>query len=177
MLWWREVTLRRSIATVAISLLIAAPTTADARHGRKHARHYQYHAASIPNGATGIGPGGGQPPNEAGPLQPLIDFFQIGIASIWKGGRTSDGERVSPSEMACAHRTLPLGTVIRVTHARTKRSVQVTVRDRGPYARGKILDLTPAAASALGFERRAGIARVTVKMVSRERSRKPPIYD
>jgi rare lipoprotein A len=115
--------------------------------------------------------------SEVGPLQPIIDFFQIGVASIWAGGPTSDGKHVRPSDMACAHRTLPLGTVIRVTHERSKRSILVTVRDRGPYKRGKILDLTPAAASALGFDYHAGVARVTLNIVNRSRVRDQVIYD
>jgi rare lipoprotein A len=114
---------------------------------------------------------------ETSRLQSTIDFFQKGLASIWAGGPTSDGRRVRPNDMACAHRTLPIGTVIHVTHERTGKSILVTVRDRGPYKRGRILDLTPSAASALGFDRHAGVARVMLTIVRPRDAPAQVIYD
>ncbi len=61
---------------------------------------------------------------------------------------------------SAAHRTLPFGTRVRVTNSSNGRSVVVRINDRGPFVRGRIIDLTPAAASALGF---SGLARVTLQ--------------
>jgi len=66
--------------------------------------------------------------------------------------------------MTCAHRTLPFGTVIRVTDVETTKSVVVKVNDRGPYAKDRVVDLSLAAARKLGIVDR-GLARVTVEIV------------
>lgn len=89
---------------------------------------------------------------------------QIGIASIYgsKGGRTANGEQVSPRALTAAHKTLPFGTHVRVTNRRNGRSVIVRINDRGPFVRGRIIDLTPAGARALGF---SGLAPVTLQIV------------
>jgi rare lipoprotein A len=79
--------------------------------------------------------------------------------------------------MACAHRTLPLGTVVRVTDERTKKSILVIVQDRRPYKRGRILDLTPSAASALGFDQHASVARVMLNIVGSRHAPAQVIYD
>ena len=76
---------------------------------------------------------------------------QSGIASVYSGGRTANGERASPRQLTAAHRYLPFGTMVRVTSRATGRSVVVRINDRGPYVRGRVIDLTPAAASVLGF--------------------------
>jgi rare lipoprotein A len=76
---------------------------------------------------------------------------QSGIASVYAGGRTANGERASPKQLTAAHRSLPFGTLVRVTSRATGRSVVVRINDRGPYVRGRVIDLTPAAASVLGF--------------------------
>lgn len=114
---------------------------------------------------------------ETDPVQPIIDFFQKGLASIWAGGSASDGKHVRPTDMACAHRTLPLGTVVRVTDERTKKSILVIVRDRGPYKRGRVVDLTPRAASALGFGSHAGVARVVLNLLGPRHAPAQVIYD
>jgi rare lipoprotein A len=89
---------------------------------------------------------------------------QTGIASVYayKGGRTANGEHVSPQALTAAHKTLPFGTRVRVTNRRNGRSVIVRINDRGPFVRGRIIDLTPAGAHALGF---SGLAPVTVTIV------------
>lgn len=66
--------------------------------------------------------------------------------------------------MTAAHRTLPLGTVVRVTNLENHRSVQVRINDRGPYARGRILDLSAAAARNLGIKEQ-GVAEVRIETV------------
>ena len=87
---------------------------------------------------------------------------QSGIASIYSGGRTANGERADANGMTAAHKTLPFGTLVRVTHQRSGRSVIVRINDRGPFVAGRVIDVTPAAARALGF---SGLAPVTLDIV------------
>jgi rare lipoprotein A len=97
---------------------------------------------------------------------PLMALAQSGIASVYAydGGRTASGERASPGALTAAHRTLPFGTMVRVTNRSSGRSVVVRINDRGPFVQGRIIDLTPAAARALGF---SGLANVEVDVVGR----------
>jgi rare lipoprotein A len=94
---------------------------------------------------------------------------ESGLASVYaySGTKTSSGERASPSGLTAAHRTLPFGTMVRVTNDRTGRSVKVRINDRGPFRRGRVIDVTPAAASALGF---SDIAHVTLTVLGRSDS-------
>ncbi len=87
---------------------------------------------------------------------------ESGIASVYaySGQRTASGERAQPNGLTAAHRTLPFGTRVRVTNKRNGRSVVVRINDRGPFVRGRVIDLTPAAAQALGF---SGLASVSVQ--------------
>jgi rare lipoprotein A len=94
-----------------------------------------------------------------------ISQAQSGIASVYSGGRTANGERATASRLTAAHRSLPFGTLVRVTHRRTGRSVIVRINDRGPFIRGRVIDLTPAAARAIGF---SGLAPVTLAVVNRD---------
>lgn len=91
---------------------------------------------------------------------------QIGFASwygrAFAGRRTASGERFDPGALTAAHRTLPLGSAARVTHAETGKSVRVRVNDRGPYARGRIVDLSRRAAAKLGMLD-DGVAKVKVQ--------------
>ncbi|HTJ56690.1 MAG TPA: septal ring lytic transglycosylase RlpA family protein [Devosiaceae bacterium] len=90
------------------------------------------------------------------------EFRQCGIASWYgseSGHRTADGEHFDGSSMTAAHRSLPFGTMVRVVDLRTGRSVVVRVNDRGPYAKGRIIDLSRAAARRLGMN---GTARVCI---------------
>jgi rare lipoprotein A len=93
---------------------------------------------------------------------PITASAQTGIASIYSGGRTADGEHARASGYTAAHRSLPFGTMVRVTNQSTGRSVVVRINDRGPFVRGRIIDLMPAAAHALGF---SGLAHVNVTVV------------
>lgn len=77
----------------------------------------------------------------------------------FNGKKTASGERFNQNAMTAAHRTLPLGTVIKVTDQRTGKSVKVTINDRGPFAGGRIIDLSKGAATRLGF-----VARGTTKV-------------
>ena len=86
---------------------------------------------------------------------------ETGIASVYaySGGKTASGERANPGGFTAAHRTLKFGTQVRVTNRRNGRNVVVRINDRGPFVRGRVIDITPAAARALGF---SGLAPVTV---------------
>jgi rare lipoprotein A len=87
---------------------------------------------------------------------------QTGKASIYStGNRTASGARLNPSALTAAHRSLPFGTKVRVTNQRNGRSVTVTINDRGPFVRGRIIDVTPAGAQALGF---SGLTPVTINV-------------
>ncbi len=90
--------------------------------------------------------------------------FQSGIASVYSGGLTANGEHASAGGMTAAHRSLPFGTMVKVTNRDSGRSVVVRINDRGPFVRGRVIDLMPAAAHALGF---SGLAHVTLAVVRR----------
>ncbi len=95
---------------------------------------------------------------------PVIASAQTGIASIYSGGLTANGEHARASGLTAAHRTLPFGTMVRVTNQRSGRSVVVRINDRGPFIRGRVIDVTPAAAHVLGF---SGLAPVTLAVVGK----------
>ena len=94
----------------------------------------------------------------------MVASAQSGIASVYSGERTANGEYAHASGLTAAHRTLPFGTRVRVTNERTGRSVVVRINDRGPFVHGRIIDLTPAGARALGMD---GLAHVTLEVVGR----------
>ncbi|WP_408339078.1 septal ring lytic transglycosylase RlpA family protein [Paraburkholderia sp. RL17-337-BIB-A] len=104
----------------------------------------------------------------------ISDFEQTGRASWYgrgfHGRRTANGERYDMHAMTAAHRTLPLGSYVRVTNPATSRSVIVRINDRGPYARGRVIDLSMAAASALDM-RHAGTARVKIEGLTPQEAR------
>jgi rare lipoprotein A len=90
---------------------------------------------------------------------------QSGVASVYStesGHGTASGARLNPGALTAAHRSLPFGTKVRVTNSQNGRSVVVTINDRGPFVRGRVIDLTPAGAHALGF---SGLARVKLDIV------------
>jgi len=83
-------------------------------------------------------------------------------AHCWKARRKTRCERVDPSAMTAAHRSLPFNTRVKVTNKRNGRSAIVRINDRGPYRRGRIIDLTPAAAQSIGSN---GLAHVRVEQI------------
>ena len=95
---------------------------------------------------------------------PMTASAQEGIASVYSGERTANGEYANASGLTAAHRTLPFGTRVRVTNHQTGRSVVVRINDRGPFVAGRIIDLTPAGARALGMD---GLAHVSVDVVGK----------
>jgi rare lipoprotein A len=89
-----------------------------------------------------------------------------GIASIYdrsSGKKTASGEPLQEDAFTAAHPTLPFGTIVEVTNHRTGKTTLVRVNDRGPFVRGRIIDLTPAAAKSLGF---SGLTDVSLTIVS-----------
>lgn len=89
-------------------------------------------------------------------------YQQCGKASWYKlGGTTASGERSNPNGLTAAHRTLPFGTLVEVTNLANGKTVVVRINDRGPFAKGRVIDVTFAAAKELGFIRK-GITRVQV---------------
>jgi len=87
---------------------------------------------------------------------------ETGIASVYSvegGRRTASGRELNREALTAAHRTLPLGTKVKVTNKNNGNSVVVTINDRGPFVRGRIIDVSPGAARVLGF---SGLTHVTV---------------
>ena len=91
---------------------------------------------------------------------------RTGIASFYAdmftGREMADGTRMNPNADNAASRTLPLGTTAKVTNLATGQSAEVTIQDRGPYVKGRIIDLSPATAREIGLDRQDGIATVVV---------------
>jgi len=86
-----------------------------------------------------------------------------GVAAYYStdySGRTARGDRYDPTKFTAAHRSLPFGTRLRITDPRSQRSVVVVVNDRGPFSKGRVLDLSLAAAKALNMTGR-GLLNVT----------------
>jgi rare lipoprotein A len=90
---------------------------------------------------------------------------ESGIAATYsdKSGKTTSGEAFNPQNMTAAHRSLPFGTMVRVTNTQNGRSTVVRINDRGPFTRGRVIDVTPAAARALGF---SGLAPVKLSLAA-----------
>ena len=90
---------------------------------------------------------------------------ESGIASVYShvGNQTASGETAHPRALAGAHRTLAFGTKVEVTNKRNGRTVVVRIIDRGPFVRGRVIDLTPAAAQILDF---SGLTPVSITVVN-----------
>src|SRR5450759_4154565 len=152
---------RTALALFAATLLIGGSVTeASAKSHRHHHRHHHSHHASNSashswlNANAAIAPSSGS------------GHSLSGMASCYgneSGSKTASGQRFNQNALTAAHRSLPFGTKLRVTHG--GRSVVVTVNDRGPFVHGRVLDLSTAAASAVGLTS-AGVGRVTAEVVS-----------
>jgi rare lipoprotein A len=134
----------RQLGFFVLAASLALPfSAAEAKvHSRKH---HPQHASSH----TGSGTSG---------MASMYGSKRDGYA----GGRTASGERVHSGALTAAHRTLPFGTMVRVTNRRNNKSVVVRINDRGPFVRGRVIDLTPAGAQAIGM---SGLAPVTLAVV------------
>lgn len=95
---------------------------------------------------------------------------RFGVASFYAneffGKRMADGARMNPDSNNAASRTLPLGTVARVTGVASGKSAIVKIEDRGPYVRGRIVDLSPSTARKIGITQRMGVAEVIVAPIA-----------
>jgi rare lipoprotein A len=108
-----------------------------------------------------------------GAASPQIDRSgkaRIGTASFYArmftGRKMANGNIMSPTVNNAASRTLPLGTIARVTNLQTGKSAVITIQDRGPYVGRRLVDLSPATARLIGITERAGLARVEVAPIS-----------
>lgn len=139
------------------------PHMAAAAHAHHHvARHHPEHHLPLHHHPAHLHPVHLVRPHEdATPTTGLASWYD----PRQRGQITASGDLFDPDRLTAAHRSLPLGTRIRVTRAGTSQSVIVVVNDRGPYVRGRVVDLSPAAAHAL-HARSGEIMPVTVEIVS-----------
>jgi rare lipoprotein A len=132
-------------------------------HGYHHYRHH--HHASASEGSTGSSSESSWRDANASIASSSGGHSFSGMASYYgneSGSRTASGQHFNQNAMTCAHRSLPFGTRLRVTHG--GQSVVVTVNDRGPFVRGRVLDLSTGAARAIGLTG-AGVGRVIAEVV------------
>jgi rare lipoprotein A len=105
-------------------------------------------------------------PVVANPSLDLSGRTRRGKASFYaqkfSGRKMADGTIMQPQSNNAASKTLPLGTTAKVTNLETGQSAVVTIRDRGPYIRGRIVDLSPSTAKQIGIDHKKGIAKVEV---------------
>ncbi|MGX7742999.1 septal ring lytic transglycosylase RlpA family protein [Rhodopseudomonas parapalustris] len=125
--------------------------SAKSRQHRHHHHHHSHHHSDWRSANASVESSGGR-------------TFS-GMASYYgneSGNRTASGQRMNANAMTAAHRSLPFGTKLRVTHG--GRSVVVTINDRGPFIRGRVLDLSTGAARAIGLTSR-GVGRVVAEVM------------
>lgn len=170
----------RAVALATLALLVL-PATA----GRAEAPAVTSVAPSVALAFADLGPAATEPfaeaaavdvtevaPTDAAPALPLsaqvATMLDTGMASYYgrelAGNRTASGEAFDPADLTAAHRSLPFGTRLRVTNQRNGQSVVVRVNDRGPYARGRVLDLSQAAAEQIGMVS-TGSAPVSIELL------------
>ena len=149
---------RTALALFAATLLLGAGVTEAAAKSKKHHHHHSHHAAkskaSLLDANASITPSSGSGRSFSG----MASFY--GNES---GSKTASGQRFNQHAMTAAHRSLPFGTKLKVTHG--GRSVVVTVNDRGPFIKGRVLDLSTGAASAVGLTRAKGVGRVVAEVM------------
>lgn len=155
---------RTAIAFVAATLLVGGTATeasAKSRHHHRGSHHHRHHAQDDSNPTFGWRNANASMTPSSGTGRSFS-----GMASFYgneSGSRTASGQRFNQNAMTAAHRSLPFGTKLRVTHG--GQSVIVTINDRGPFVRGRVLDLSTGAARAIGLTG-AGVGRVTAEVVS-----------
>jgi len=148
---------RTAIAFVAATLIVGGTATEASAKSRHHRHHHHAKADTTSdwrNANASMTPSSGTGRSFSG----MASYY--GNES---GSRTASGARFNQNAMTAAHRSLPFGTKLRVTHG--GQSVVVTINDRGPFIRGRVLDLSTGAARAIGLTG-AGVGRVTAEVVS-----------
>jgi rare lipoprotein A len=154
---------RTAVTIFAATLLIGGSVTeasAKSRHHHRH-HHHPHHASNGSNSAAGSW----RDANAALGATTGTGRSFSGMASFYgneSGSKTASGQRFNQNALTAAHRTLPFGTKLRVTHG--GRSVVVTINDRGPFVHGRVLDLSTAAAREVGLTS-AGVGRVTAEVL------------
>jgi rare lipoprotein A len=102
---------------------------------------------------------------------------QVGVASVYghhfAGKKTASGKTFKPGKLTAASRELPLNSKAKVTNLETGRSTEVTITDRGPYDKRRVLDLSPAAAKRIGVTKKDGVAPVAVKPIPDKQAAPP----
>ena len=95
-----------------------------------------------------------------------------GLASFyWQDQKTANGEQFNKHDLTAAHKTLPFGTLLKVTRVKTGESVVVRINDRGPFIKGRIVDLSLAAAREIGLTRKIGVTKVKLEIVGKTAAR------
>jgi rare lipoprotein A len=154
---------RTALAIFAATLLVGGSVTEASAKSRHHHRHHHSHDAS--NSPASSPRGSWRDANAAIAPSSSSGRSFSGMASYYgneSGSKTASGQRFNQNALTAAHRTLPFGTKLRVTHG--GRSVVVTINDRGPFVRGRVLDLSTAAARVVGLTG-AGVGRVTAEVM------------
>ncbi len=150
---------RTAFALIAATLLVGG-SISEASAKSRHHRHHSHHASKAQAA------GGSWLDSNASIGSQSSGRGFAGKASFYgneSGSRTASGARFNQNAMTAAHRSLPFGTKLRVTHR--GQSVIVTVNDRGPFIRGRVLDLSKGAARAIGLTG-AGVGHITAEVVS-----------
>ena len=158
---------RTVVAVIAATVLLAGSVTEASARSRHHHRHHHHHHHHHHRGhhAAAQGPSSWLNANASLGSSHASGRTFSGIASYYgleAGNRTASGQRMNPHAMTAAHRSLPFGTKLKVTHG--DRSVVVTINDRGPFIRGRVLDLSTGAARAIGLTGR-GVGRVVAEVM------------
>ena len=149
---------RTAFALIAATLLVGGSISEASAKSRHHRHHHHAHKAQAP-GTSWLDS------NASIGSQSTGRGFS-GKASYYgneSGSRTASGQRFNQNAMTAAHRSLPFGTKLRVTHR--GQSVVVTINDRGPFIKGRVLDLSTGAARAIGLTG-AGVGHVTAELIS-----------
>jgi rare lipoprotein A len=158
---------RTALAVVAATLVFGGGITeASAKSYRHHHHHHHHHSFRHFHHVHHASSEGSWRDANASIASSGSGRTFSGMASFYgneSGRQTASGQRFSQSAMTCAHRSLPFGTKLRVTHG--DRSVIVTVNDRGPFVRGRVLDLSTGAARAIGITG-IGVGRITAEVIS-----------
>ena len=150
---------RTALAFVAATLLVGGSVTEASAKSRHHHRHFHHHHDDAASEGSSWRDANASIASSSGGRS-----FS-GMASFYgneSGSKTASGQRFNQNAMTAAHRSLPFGTKLRVTHG--SQSVVVTINDRGPFIRGRVLDLSTAAARAVGLTS-AGVGRVTAEVI------------
>jgi rare lipoprotein A len=156
---------RTAVAIVAATLLIGGSITEASARSRHHRHHHHHHSRHHIHHAKNHAKKSWRDANASiAPFHHSGRTFS-GLASFYgneAGSRTASGQRFNQNAMTAAHRSLPFGTRLKVTHG--GHSVIVTVNDRGPFVRGRVLDLSKGAARAVGLTG-AGVGRVVAEVL------------